>query len=246
MKFDIWTFAFQIINFAVLLFVLQRLLYRPVREIMEQRRAAAAKALAEAETARTEAEELKVQHQAELDELNGQRGRLMEEMAADAAAERRKLLDEAGREAKSLMDRERALFDAEKERYGTELRQRAIDATGLFAGNIFREIADAELHGALFRRFLGGVDRIAAELRDVPSREEVLEVDLTSAFPLDGDEERRLHGELEKGTGRPVTIRTAVDPDLLAGVRLKASDLVFDASLAGQVATLAARLKESV
>ena len=36
MKFDIWTFLFQIINFVVLLFILKRILYRPVKEIIEE------------------------------------------------------------------------------------------------------------------------------------------------------------------------------------------------------------------
>ena len=49
MSFDWWTFGLQVINFLVLVWLLQRFLYKPVRRIIEQRRELAGKALSEAE-----------------------------------------------------------------------------------------------------------------------------------------------------------------------------------------------------
>ena len=56
MTFNVWTFLFEVVNFLVLVYVLHRLLYRPLREAIDRRREANAKAQAEAEKARQEAD----------------------------------------------------------------------------------------------------------------------------------------------------------------------------------------------
>jgi F-type H+-transporting ATPase subunit b len=245
MKFDFWTFAFQVINFTVLLFILKRLLYKPVREIMEKRRAIASRTMAEAETARKEAEELKALNQAELEQLHGQREQQMEEMKATVAQERQKMLANAGREAERLIDKEQALFAVEKKRYGVALREMAIDAVGLFAANICRDIADEELHHAFCRRLQGEIERIAAELRNVTTPDETLSIEVVSAYQLTEEEERALHDALATGTGRKVTMEATVDRELMAGLKVRAYDMIYDSSLSGQVATLTVKLKES-
>jgi F-type H+-transporting ATPase subunit b len=245
MKFDFWTFAFQVINFTVLLFILRRLLYKPVWEIMEKRRAHAARTMVEAETARKEAEELKARNQTEMEQLHLQRGQMMEEMKAAVAQERQKMLADAGHEAERLIDKEQALFDAEKKRYGAELREKAIDAVGLFAANIFRDIADEELHHAICRRLPGEMERIAAELRNLPMRDEALDIEVISAYPLAEEEERALHDALAAGAGRKVSMEATVDRELMAGVKVRAYDMIYDSSLSGQVAALTVKLKES-
>ena len=58
MKFDIWTFLFQVINFLVLLFILKRVLYKPIREIIEKRRSLIRQRIDEAEKTKKEALEL--------------------------------------------------------------------------------------------------------------------------------------------------------------------------------------------
>src|SRR6185369_16713189 len=54
--FNVWTFLFEVLNFLVLAFVLHRLLYRPLREAVDKRKAENDKARVEAEAARKEAD----------------------------------------------------------------------------------------------------------------------------------------------------------------------------------------------
>ena len=245
MKFDIWTFTLQITNFTVLLFILRRLLYKPVREMMEKRRALAAQTMEQAETARKEAEELKTRNQAELKQFQLQRVQLLEDMKGEIAQERLKMLEDAQREARRLIEKEQSLFAAEKKRYGADLRDQAIDAVGLFAENICRDIADEELHRALFRRLLSKMEQIVGDLRDMSRREGALGVEVASAYPLTAEEERSLRDALETGVGREVSLATTTDRELMAGMKVKAYDMIYDSSLRGQLTALNARLKES-
>jgi F-type H+-transporting ATPase subunit b len=106
-KFDIWTFLFQIINFVVLLFILKRLLYKPIREIMEKRRGLIEKTVEDAERAKKEALELKEKHQEELKNLSELRIQMLEKVKEEAETERKKVMSEAEKEAKKIIEKKR-------------------------------------------------------------------------------------------------------------------------------------------
>jgi F-type H+-transporting ATPase subunit b len=111
MKFDLWTFVFQVINFGVLLWILKRILYRPVRDMMEKRRALAVKKLEEAEHAREEANKLQLKCQEDQKALAEQRTNLLEEMKTEVARQRQRMLAEADQEAQRRIEKGRALYE---------------------------------------------------------------------------------------------------------------------------------------
>jgi len=67
---------------------------------------------------------------------------------------------------------------------------------------------------------------------------------LASAFPLTDEELGALRGDMEKYLSREVTISCAVDSALIAGLRIKAGDMVYDSSLSGQIGLFLMKLKE--
>ena len=95
MKFNVWTLLFQIINFVVLLYILRRILYKPVREIIEKRRALIAKTVEDAEKTKKEALALKEKHQKELNKLKELQSKMLEQTREEALKDRNKLLSEA-------------------------------------------------------------------------------------------------------------------------------------------------------
>ena len=246
MKFDIWTFLFQIMNFMVLLYILKRILYKPVREIMEKRRAMAAKTLEDAGEARREAEEIREKNRAEQENLTQMRSRLNEVMENEVEEERQRLLEKAALEAQQVMEREEGLLLSRKKRFEVEIRKTAIDAAELFARNICRDISDEKLHLAFYRGFLGEVGALGRELGEAARQDEQLGMELSSAYPLDQDETESLRRKLEAVTGRKVILSAVTDSDVLAGIKVKALDRVYDFSLGGQLAAFAAKLQESV
>ncbi len=88
------------------------------------------------------------------------------------------------------------------------------------------------------------------QLRDVVEafqqllREErgVLDVELVTAVPLGETEIEQVRQQLETRLGRPVQLRTAVDPELLGGAVLRIGDEVFDASVRTQLTGLRRQL----
>lgn len=71
------------------------------------------------------------------------------------------------------------------------------------------------------------------------AQEQAVDVELTTALPLDDANQAALAEALNSKLARKVNIQTVVDQHLLAGVIIKAGDLVIDGSMRGRLEKLA-------
>jgi F-type H+-transporting ATPase subunit b len=244
MRFDLTTFLFQIVNFIVLLFILKRLLYKPVREIIEKRRALIEKTVQDAEKTKLDALELREKYQKEMDQLKDVRGQTLERLQQEVMEEKKKMLRTAEEEAGRVIEREKAIFAAEKKRLQTELKDEAVDTACVLAENLLKDLSDEELHKAIFRRLLKGLEETVPDLSGI--KEEPLRLELASAYPLSKEELGKFSATLESLLSRKVIVDTSLDESLIAGTRMKAYDKVYNFSLSGQVDLFRGRLRETV
>lgn len=245
MKFDIWTFLFQIINFFVLLFILKRLLYKPIKEIMEKRKGMIEKTIAEADKAKKEALELKEKYQEELNKLKGLKIQAVEKMRGEVEVERKELIEKTKKEADEIIEKERAIFDTQKRRLEAELKDRAVETVSVFALNLLRDITDEELHKSIWKKLFTEIDRIATDIASIKGKDDKVTINLVTAYPMEEDELRKFQEIMESQISRKVAVNTIIDKTLVAGVRIKAYDMVYDFSLSGQIDAFKVRLKES-
>jgi len=242
MKFNIWTFFFQIVNFVVLLFILKRLLYKPVKEIMEKRKGLIEKTIEDAEKEKKEALELKERHQEEMNKLKGLQITMIEKMKNEVGEEKKRLLTEAEKEATRTIEEERAVFETEKKRDEAKLKEMVIQTVSVFATNLLKDISDEELHKSIYRRVFNNLEEIASTIQAGDG--ESATIDLISAYPLREEELLELQRVLEAHLLKRVSVNTSVDKNLIAGVKIKVHDMVYDSSLSGQINSLTFRLKE--
>ena len=95
MQFDWVTFALQAINFLVLVWLLRRFLYRPVREVITKRQELAEQATLEAAKQKSDAEAEQQRYVEARDALRDERQQMLKTMHQEWDEERRKLLVEA-------------------------------------------------------------------------------------------------------------------------------------------------------
>lgn len=242
MKFDVWTFLFQIINFAVLLFILKRILFKPLKEIILKRRETVIKLIDDAEKTKKEAEEIREKRLAELENLKDSKERALDDMVREAAGEREQILSGARKEAESIMAKERVLLETEKKRFDAELKTSAIDSVTIWSENLLRDITDEELHKAIVRRAIDTMRTLSPEDNGMREGADGLHVEIASAYPFEDETSVVIRNLFESNVCRRVTIGSVVDKGLIAGVRIKIYDKIYDFSLKGQVDAFKNRL----
>jgi F-type H+-transporting ATPase subunit b len=117
----------QMINFLVLLFILWRLLYKPLVAKMEERTSAIKRSLEEAQAARLEAQREREEHAQRLQTAYAEAKAIRDVALKEAAEEQRKLVDAARAEAARLIADARAEMDQDVRRARQQLRQEVSD-----------------------------------------------------------------------------------------------------------------------
>jgi F-type H+-transporting ATPase subunit delta len=93
-------------------------------------------------------------------------------------------------------------------------------------------------------RRLGYLPEIATLFRDLKDTAEgVVDVTVTSAAPLDGEQQKTLSAALARKLKREVRLHCQLDPTLLGGAVLRAGDLVIDGSLRARLDGMAHALQ---
>jgi F-type H+-transporting ATPase subunit b len=136
----------QIVNFLVLLFILQRLLYKPFLAKMEERTSAIKTALEQAQAARGEAARQLEENEARLRAAYAEAAAIREQALREAAEESRKHVEAAQAQARKLVDDTKAQLDAEIRRARDELRREVSDLAIAAAEKLVRRTLREEDH----------------------------------------------------------------------------------------------------
>jgi F-type H+-transporting ATPase subunit b len=129
----------QGVNFLILLFILQRLLYKPFLAKMEERTAAIKSSLEEAAAARAEAARQQEQNAEQLRAAFAEAAAIRAAALKEAAEEQRKLVEAARREAQQLVESAKAQTDADIRRAREELRREVAELATAVAEKLVRK-----------------------------------------------------------------------------------------------------------
>lgn len=149
-----------IIAFAVVFFFIWRYAVPAINRALEQRQAAIAGQIADAEKAKTEAETLLADYKAQLAEARAEANRIVEEARDDAEQVKADIVSKAEQEADQIRAKAREEAMAEKERALSEARSEVGDISVDLAGRIVGESLDAQAHRELIDRYLADLERL--------------------------------------------------------------------------------------
>ncbi len=109
------TILYQIIGFLVLLYLLNKFLFRPVQKVMDERKRLTVGTLDKAENIRKEVEEGRLSYEKKLHEARLKGGETRQELKQEALEEEKKLIEAAGLEASEEISRMREKISEEKD-----------------------------------------------------------------------------------------------------------------------------------
>ena len=140
----------NIINIAVLFFLLRIILWKPVIRFLTERAERVRSELADAEKALLDAEALKQEYSKDLEGIEEQGREMMRESQTKASEEAEEILSEARETAKSMISEARERIAEEKERaIDNACREVAQLATDMAARILKREVSPGDSIGAV-------------------------------------------------------------------------------------------------
>lgn len=152
-----WTLIAQIVNLFLQAYLIKKFLFKPVREILEKRRAMADAQLSEAEQAKTQALAMKEEYEQDMEKARQKADDILAAASKTAGAQSEEILQAANAQARAI--KEKAESDIAQERkkavnaIKNEIGSLAVDIAGKV---IEREISEED-HRRLIDEYIKNV-----------------------------------------------------------------------------------------
>jgi len=156
---DLPSVVWHLINFLILIVILQRFIYKPILNMLDARATRIRESMEQAERVRAETAAIEERSRGVLDEAR----REAQDILATANRNSERILSEARQtaqqEAEHIVERARQDLTRERDQAFQELRQQIADLAVLAAGHVVQRSLDDAAHRQLVQQFLAtGVD----------------------------------------------------------------------------------------
>ena len=243
MQIDWTTFALEIINFLVLVWILKRFLYRPVLDTLARRRAGVERTLAEARETEARAKTLQDQYASRLAEWEGEKASARGQLDAELTLERSRQMRVLGETLAEERQRNAAV-DAHKQQEIERAHEiSAMAQAQRFTAALLTRLAspaiEARLVDLLLEDWAGLPESQFAVLRSAAETEGAGVV-VTSAFALAPEQQRRISAAVAVRLQQQLAVNFREDPQLLSGLRLSLGPWHLNLNFADELAGFAA------
>ncbi len=160
MDFTWSTFGWAIFNFLVILAVLYKLFYHPLLNFLDNRRDGIARAIADSEQSRAEAEKLLSEYRAQLLAARQEAQQIIEKATKAGEDLRQSLLSQSKAEAATLLENARKEIQREGDQALQALRQEVVSLAMTAAGKILERNITGDDNVKIVNQFLDEVGEI--------------------------------------------------------------------------------------
>jgi F-type H+-transporting ATPase subunit b len=144
----------HLVNFLLLLFILQRFLYKPILGMLDERSNRIRESLAQAERVREQTAQLEQESRTILDEARREGQQLLTQARGNADRIVSEATQRAQQEADRIVERTRQELQRERDQAFQELREQIADLAVTAAGRVINRSLDDATHRELVREFL--------------------------------------------------------------------------------------------
>lgn len=156
-----WTFFIaQIINFAILAFIFQKFLYKPVLSVLKKRQKQIAQGIEDAQNAALELDKANEKSDKIIKNASTEAEKILEEAKADAEASREKILTDARTNAEKIIAEARATGEADREKMLTEAKDAAVAISQRMLEKIVGELFTKEEKEKIIARDIKKLENI--------------------------------------------------------------------------------------
>ena len=151
---NFWTMIFAWINLLILYLFLRKLLFKPVKNMIDSRQKEIDDMYSDAENSRTDAEALKSEYEEKLKAANEESEAILKSAVRKAQLKEEEILKEANEKAARTLERAEEQVELEKRRAVNEVKDEISDmAIGIASAVIGRDVKEDE-HRELIDDFI--------------------------------------------------------------------------------------------
>ena len=241
MLIDWFTVVAQALNFLILVWLMKRFLYKPIRNAIDEREKRIATELANADKKKADAQKESDEFKHKNEEIEQQRAALLRKATDEANAERQRLLDKTRQAADALSVKRQETLRNEAHQLNQAISRRTQQEVFAIARKALKDLATTSLEerlGEVFTRRLRELDGQSkaglAEALETASGPALVR----SAFDLPAKQRAAIQNALNETFSAEIHVRFETAPDLISGIELTTNGQKVAWSIADYLASL--------
>ena len=234
MEIDWFTVIAQLVNFLILVWLLQRFLYKPVLNAIDQREKRVASQLEDAAVKKAEARKEKDLFIQKNEAFDREHAAKLEEAHTRVKSEQQRLYEEARKESTALRLKLEDSLKQQEQEFKAALKLRTKEEVFAIAGKALSDLANTDLEEQVINVFIGKIKRLderdrtkfisALKVKDGPIR-------IKSVFELSRNSKQTLEKTIEEITDKETGFEYVLEPKLVSGIMLETADFQLSWSI---------------
>jgi F-type H+-transporting ATPase subunit b len=156
---NFWTMIFAWVNLFILYLLFKKLLFKPIKDMIDSRQKEIDDMYSDAESARTAAGELKAEYETKINEANEESEQILKTALRRAQLKEEEILKEANAQAERTLERAEEQIELEKKRALNEVKNEvSAMAIGIASAVIERDVSESE-HKELIDDFISNIGK---------------------------------------------------------------------------------------
>jgi len=237
MQFDWITVLAQLVNFLMLVWLLNRFLFRPVLAVMASRENLIDEQLQEASLQIRQADSVRQKYQTEINALEAEKDAILSAAVTQAEADERKLMDNAREKINKRRNTWLDSLEIEKQELANVFKQSIATTVSTISENLLRRISNRGLNDQMVDSFIDQLNTLDSSTKDrIRANQQIITI--VSAEPVNSRSRRILTKALQEQFDYEQDINYQIDQQLIAGLRLHVDGFGLDWNLSNMLESL--------
>jgi len=243
LQIDYFTIAAQVVNFALLVFLLKHFLYQPLLKLMDEREMKIISRQKAAEDARSEAEAEAQSYRKKKEELSAEHEELLVKAKEDAKEFKADIMKKARDEIEETKIEWQRDLQRQRDDFISDLRKYSGQQLYAISRRALRDLANEDLERQIMIAFINRLRNL-----EEPEREMIRDflrdpdqiITVRSAFNVPEDIRQQIKDALAAHAQAEVSVQFEVVDDLISGMVMSAKNVEIAWSIAGYLDSLEA------
>ncbi len=245
LNINLSTILLQMANFFILVFILYRFLFTPLKKAMQKREEMVTKAMDEAAVAKAEAEKVRQEYEQKSSNIDAEISARKNEARIVIEQTRQQMLNEVKNQSERFRRQTEDTLASLRTEAIQQHKQEIADLVAQFAREMMIDLMNPQLQKLYQEEFLDKVKGIdISKFVGTSSHNEEEYIKAIMAIEADQDFQDNLLALLKKQVSIPFNLTFETDEKLIAGGILRFENELIDGSLGGQINELKKQFQE--